>query len=405
MGGRLGTILILAGGTLAILIIAVLLISAGASVNYFLRRFSAEPPPPAEGSELTNPDGSGTTNGPLTYPAGKKPEDISDCLDEWMKNERSESPLVGKGKTFASNGQANNVNPGLMLAIGRQETELGLTGIAPSTKNFYGVTDTNGNFKTFSSWEDSISYMARYLWDGYLGPKYNLKTIEEIGHVWAPVGATNDPNGLNRHWVGNVKKFFNSVAQKCGLGNDLGGESPAGEVFKIYLHWSAMPYSYLAPNYTYSIDKDGNVHTMNGNAHTENRNTESVGISVMAMENGTRSCYSDLRGTGCSTPVTQKQLDAMVNLAAKIAGEKGIPIDSQHILTHGEAGSLMDYPEEKVKELMKCGNTKACAKKLGLPNDNYGPYRGGTSERWEFINQENYLRQLIKNAATKGGDK
>ena len=29
-----------------------------------------------------------------------------------------------------------------------------------------------------------------------------------LGNRYCPVGADNDPNGLNKHWIGNVRKFY-----------------------------------------------------------------------------------------------------------------------------------------------------------------------------------------------------
>ena len=36
-----------------------------------------------------------------------------------------------------------------------------------------------------------------------------LNTIEEIGAKYCPVGAANDPNGLNKYWVGGVTNVYN----------------------------------------------------------------------------------------------------------------------------------------------------------------------------------------------------
>ena len=32
--------------------------------------------------------------------------------------------------------------------------------------------------------------------------------IAYLGSKYAPIGASNDPNGLNKHWVRNVKGFY-----------------------------------------------------------------------------------------------------------------------------------------------------------------------------------------------------
>ena len=34
------------------------------------------------------------------------------------------------------------------------------------------------------------------------------KFVVFLGKRYCPVGAKNDPNGLNKHWIGNVKKFY-----------------------------------------------------------------------------------------------------------------------------------------------------------------------------------------------------
>ena len=40
-------------------------------------------------------------------------------------------------------------------------------------------------------------------WDG------NGEFIRFLGNRYCPVGAANDPTGLNKNWIGNVKYFYN----------------------------------------------------------------------------------------------------------------------------------------------------------------------------------------------------
>ena len=35
--------------------------------------------------------------------------------------------------------------------------------------------------------------------------------IQFLGNRYAPIGVDNDPNGLNKHWVSNVKHFNNKI--------------------------------------------------------------------------------------------------------------------------------------------------------------------------------------------------
>ena len=46
-----------------------------------------------------------------------------------------------------------------------------------------------------------------------VGPEVQAKFIEYMGKTWAPVGAENDPAGLNRHWIPNMKQWFVNTLQ------------------------------------------------------------------------------------------------------------------------------------------------------------------------------------------------
>lgn len=65
----------------------------------------------------------------------------------------------------------------------------------------------NHGLKSYASIEDSIMDMAQNLSKNYLGK--GLSSIATIGSKYAPIGAGNDPTGLNNHWVTGVNKYFN----------------------------------------------------------------------------------------------------------------------------------------------------------------------------------------------------
>ncbi len=44
-------------------------------------------------------------------------------------------------------------------------------------------------------------------WDRWVAAGQPGDFITHLGARYCPVGADNDPDGLNRHWVGNVTKF------------------------------------------------------------------------------------------------------------------------------------------------------------------------------------------------------
>src|SRR5699024_5534210 len=51
-----------------------------------------------------------------------------------------------------------------------------------------------------------------------------LVTIEDLGNTYAPIGADNDPNGLNKNWIPTVTKLSNELGgltQNCSKVGDL----------------------------------------------------------------------------------------------------------------------------------------------------------------------------------------
>jgi beta-N-acetylglucosaminidase len=116
--------------------------------------------------------------------------------------------LKGMGQAFVRAGQQYNVNPALLAAIAQHETGNGKSKAAIEKNNVAGMMGVNG-LKSYSSVEDSINDMARNLSKNYLG--LGLSTIVKIGSKYAPVGAENDPTGLNNHWVTGVTKKFSQI--------------------------------------------------------------------------------------------------------------------------------------------------------------------------------------------------
>lgn len=218
---------------------------------------------------------------------------------------------------------------------------------------------------------------------------------------------------------GNVKRAKQHADEYNRLRELLGQilNKILAQEFKIYLHWTGGARDAQAGKYTYNILSDGTSVYTGGEAHTFARNSPlSAGISVAAMRGGTTDCYTDILGSKCPVPITQKQLDGMIDQAAKLAIQHNIPIDIQHVMTHGEAGSMMDFDAATVEAATKaCGlpqhdkdeSKVFCYQQRGLPHDNYGPYRDGAFLRWEFYGFENELRSRIQarvNQLKSGGN-
>lgn len=117
--------------------------------------------------------------------------------------------LSGTAKDFITAGQKYNLNPLFLAAIAQHETGNGSSRAILEKNNVAGMMGRNG-LRTYATLQESIDAMASNLRRNYLNQ--GLTTISQIGAKYAPVGASNDPTGLNNHWVNGVTKKLNAFA-------------------------------------------------------------------------------------------------------------------------------------------------------------------------------------------------
>lgn len=116
--------------------------------------------------------------------------------------------LKGMGQIFHQAGQLFNVDPALLAAISQHETGNGKSQAANEKNNVAGMMGAGG-LKSYPSVEASIMDMARNISNNYLGK--GLSSISDIGAKYAPIGASNDPTGLNNYWVNGVTQYYNQL--------------------------------------------------------------------------------------------------------------------------------------------------------------------------------------------------
>ncbi len=116
--------------------------------------------------------------------------------------------LSGMGQTFIDAGQKYNVDPSLLVAISQHETGNGKSRAAEEKNNIAGMMGKNG-LKSYATVQESIMDMARNVSENYV--KKGLTSISTIGAKYAPIGAANDPTGLNNNWVNGVTKYYNTI--------------------------------------------------------------------------------------------------------------------------------------------------------------------------------------------------
>jgi hypothetical protein len=130
------------------------------------------------------------------------------------------SPMAGSGTAFVASGQRWQVDPRLLVAIAGAESSFGRITCAPFNAWGWGCPD--GPYD-FTSWADGIETVTRGLRVGYLAE--GRTTVASINQKYAPLGAANDPTGLNNYWTINVSRFLIELG---GNPNDLDMDGIAG---------------------------------------------------------------------------------------------------------------------------------------------------------------------------------
>jgi hypothetical protein len=158
-------------------------------------------------------------------------------LDDYVRAKRPDSPLIGFGKVFVRESLANTLRysgtveatrPGqdavfehgpsaftrtthldfrLPLAIAGGETSFGTAGPGPAVHNAWGYFDPRtGTNMAFPDWPSGIARICNALASNYVALGFD--SIERIGAKWCPVGAANDPGGINANWVPVITTFY-----------------------------------------------------------------------------------------------------------------------------------------------------------------------------------------------------
>lgn len=94
----------------------------------------------------------------------------------------------------------------LAVAISKHETGKWTSSAFKNRHNMGGVMCSTG-LKTYESLEDGIDDFVRLLHNRYFSK--GLNTINKIGAVYCPIGASNDPKGVNVYWIPTVTKYYN----------------------------------------------------------------------------------------------------------------------------------------------------------------------------------------------------
>lgn len=97
----------------------------------------------------------------------------------------------------------------LLVAISKHETGNWTSDLYKNNNNFGGIYNSREEkFYSYKSKEEGLQAFVNLLKNNYFGK--GLKSIEEIGNKYCPVGASNDPKGVNQHWIPKVTQYYNN---------------------------------------------------------------------------------------------------------------------------------------------------------------------------------------------------
>lgn len=176
---------------------------------------AAETPAGAETKPGEEAKAGEETKGAEETQAGEKAgESKVPGTEDTSWTEKLPAGLRKHADAFVAAGKKHGVDPRFLAAISMQETGGGTSKAIKNKNNAMGIMGKKG-LKKFKSVGDSIDAQARSLTreGGYYK---GANTISGIGGIYAPVGAKNDPTGLNRHWKTNVGDFYERLGGDSG---------------------------------------------------------------------------------------------------------------------------------------------------------------------------------------------
>ncbi|MGT9074388.1 CHAP domain-containing protein [Enterococcus faecalis] len=131
--------------------------------------------------------------------------------------------LKDKLPSFERVAKKYNIDIVLMIAIILQET--GGNSPALIEHNNPSGQMIGSTILHFNTLDEGLDMTGKTL--NNLINERGLKTIESLGATYAPVGAANDPTGLNNQWIPSVKKFVELLGGTPVL---TPGGGPAGQI-------------------------------------------------------------------------------------------------------------------------------------------------------------------------------
>lgn len=154
----------------------------------------------------------GSVDRPSPSPASPaKEEFVPDKVIKAIEN-NLQGAFKGKAPFIYQKSRQYNVNPMLVAAIARHETGNGSSKAVVELNNPGGLMGSNGLIR-FNSLESGIESMVKTLKNLYID--MGLTSIEQIQKKYCPIGASNDPTGINKYWLPMVTNNYLKILEEA----------------------------------------------------------------------------------------------------------------------------------------------------------------------------------------------
>lgn len=124
-------------------------------------------------------------------------------------NEHLKGVLKGKGNVLIEAARENNICPIFLTAVIMHESACGTSKFARERNNVAGIYRNKG-YCRFDSVNECIEFTAKLLGGKLYGGGRN-NTIARVQAVYCPVGAKNDPQGINKYWRDGVTRYMKTI--------------------------------------------------------------------------------------------------------------------------------------------------------------------------------------------------
>lgn len=140
---------------------------------------------------------------PKQNPVIEAQRDKSDAIKERV----CENAIACDIYEAALNGGLSTETAVLMVSISKHETGHWSSNLFVNYNNFCGrYKSGEKRFYTFNSYEEGLNDYVEFIKNKYAN---GYTSIEAMGNIYAPIGADNDPDNQNIHWIPTVTQFYN----------------------------------------------------------------------------------------------------------------------------------------------------------------------------------------------------